>query len=59
VTPTPDLIQTLERIAADAKTTKQRIARGETPKGSAALQRIQYEAEDAIGRSREQEGQRA
>jgi hypothetical protein len=51
---TPDLIETLERIAKEAKVTKQRIAKGETPKGSSALQRIQYEAEDAIQRHREE-----
>lgn len=51
---TPDLIATLERIAKDAKETKLRIATGAAPKGSAALQRIQYEAEDAIQRHREE-----
>lgn len=51
---TPDLIATLERIAADAKSTAEKIGRGETPKGSTALRRIQYEAQDAVERAREE-----
>lgn len=51
---TPDLIAALERIAKDAKETKLRVAAGSAPKGTSALQRIQYEAEDAIARHREE-----
>lgn len=50
---TPDLLATLERIRKDAHDTKLRVARGYAPKGTAALQRIEYEAQDAIARERE------
>lgn len=52
---TPDLLATLERIRKDAHDTKLRIARGHAPRGSAALQRIEYEAQDAIARERERQ----
>lgn len=52
---TPDLIATLERIRAEAHKTKLAIARGSAPKGTSALQRIEYEAQDAIARQHDRE----
>lgn len=47
----PDLLETLERIAAHAKATRERIAAGTTPKGSSALHAIENEARDAVRRA--------
>lgn len=52
---TPDLIATLERIADEAHQSKLRVQRGAAPRGTSALQRIEYEAKDALARAAERE----
>lgn len=45
---TPDLLEVLAAIEADARRTRERIAAGKTLTGSTALTRIEARAQDAI-----------
>lgn len=55
---TPDLIDTLRRIANKANTTRKSLAAGTAISGTHALQAIEYEASDALVRAGATDGER-